>query len=108
MTSAAAGPMLLEDFALHEALRSYVGARAQQVDGCEVALRDGIAHLANLGAVERGVYGVDAPEDFTRMCEVVGTVALDCMSQAFSLWCHRMATEYLHQADDDAPSPHQK
>lgn len=96
--------MLLEDSALHDAVRSYVGARAQQVDGCEVMLRDGIAHLASLGAVERGVYGLHAPEDFTRMCEVVGTVALDCMSQAFSLWCHRMATEYLHQADEDSPA----
>lgn len=104
MTSSPAGPILLGDTALHEAVRAYVSERAQQVDGCQASLRDGIAHLARLGAVERGVYGVHAPEDFTRMCEVVGTVALDCMSQAFSLWCHRMATEYLHLADADAPA----
>lgn len=104
MTSAAIGPMLLGDAGLHEALRSYVGARAQQVDGCEVTLRDGIAHLASLDVVEQGVYGLHSPEQFVRMCEVLGTVALDCMSQAFSLWCHRMATEYLYQADADSPA----
>ena len=102
MTSTAAGPVLLDDASLHERVRDYVGARAQQVDGCEVALRDGIAHLATLGALERGVYGAQAPEDLTRMCEITGTVALDCMSQAFSLWCHRMAIEYFHQADEDS------
>ncbi|MGE3960113.1 MAG: hypothetical protein AB7F65_00355 [Dehalococcoidia bacterium] len=102
MTSAATGPMLLADARLHEALRSYVGARAQQVDSCEVTIREGIAHLADLGATELGVFGVHRPEDFTLQCEVVGTIALDCMSQAFSLWCHRMATEYLHQADTDS------
>lgn len=103
MTSAATGPVLLGDVTLHEHLRAYVGSRAQQVDGCEVTLRDGIAYLASLGLVEQGVYGVHTPEQYTRMCEVVGTVALDCMSQAFSLWCHRMATEYLHQSDADRP-----
>ncbi len=102
MTNTNAGPILLQDPTLHDAVRSYVGARAQQVDGCEASLRDGIAHLASLGAVERGVYGLHAPDDLTRMCEVIGTVALDCMSQAFSLWCHRMAVEYLHQADESA------
>ena len=95
---------MLDDASLHERVRDYVGARAQQVDGSEVALRDGIAHLATLGALERGVYGAQAPEDLTRMCEITGTVALDCMSQAFSLWCHRMAIEYFHQADEDSPA----
>ena len=55
MTSTAAGPVLLDDASLHERVRDYVGARAQQVDGCEVALRDGIAHLASLGAGARGI-----------------------------------------------------
>lgn len=96
-------PIFLRDRELHEAIRAYVAPRAQQVDSCEVALRDGIAHLASLGAVELGVYGSDTPEQFTTMCEVLATVASDCMSQAFSLWCHRMAMEYLHQADAERP-----
>lgn len=100
MTTTVPAPVLLEDAALHEALRAYVGARAQQVDGCEVLLREGIAHIADLGAASLGLYEQETPEQFTQMCEVLGTVALDCMSQAFSLWCHRMATEYLHLADE--------
>lgn len=102
MTTTAAGPVLLADQALHESLRTYVGARAQQVDGCEVTLREGIAHIAGMGLVDLGVYERDTPEQFTQMCEVLGTLSLDCMSQAFSAWCHRMATEYVHQADPES------
>ncbi len=100
----ATGPELLRDGALAEAIRGYVAPRASQVDGCEATLRDGIAHLASLNAVELGVYGEHTPEQFMSMCEVTATVALDCMSQAFSLWCHRMALEYVHQADADSPA----
>lgn len=99
MPATATGPVLLHDDVLHQALRSYVGARAQQVDGCEVSLREGIAHIAALGVGDLGVYGRDTPPQFEQMCEVLATLALDCMSQAFSMWCHRMATEYLHQSD---------
>jgi len=55
MTTTVPAPVLLEDAALHEALRAYVGARAQQVDGCEVLLREGIAHIADLGAASLGL-----------------------------------------------------
>lgn len=99
MTTTVAEPVLLRDEALHQQLRAYVGPRAQQVDGCEVTLREGIVHVAALGAGDLGVYDRDTPEQFSQMCEVLGTLALDCMSQAFSMWCHRMATEYVHQAD---------
>lgn len=103
MTTTAAGPVLLEDGSLHEALRAFVGERASRVDSCDVQLREGIAHLADLGLIDLGIYERDTPEQFMRMCEVVGTVALDCMSQAFATWCHRMATEYINQADLSSP-----
>ncbi len=103
MTLTASGPALLADGALHEALRSYVSARAQQVDSCEASPREGIAHLGSMGLTDLGVYGRDEPAQFQKMCEVIGTLALDCMSQAFSTWCHRMATEYVNQSDATSP-----
>ena len=33
------------------------------------------------------------------MAEVTAAVARSDMSQAFSIWCHRMGIEYLPQAD---------
>lgn len=99
MTTAIPGPMLLADSVLSDALRSFVSERAERVDGAEVTVREGLAYVAGLGVANIGVHGIDAPEQFTRMCEVVGTLAMDCMSQAFSTWCHRMAIEYVHQAD---------
>jgi len=98
-TDSPAGPRLLADPTLHEAIRSYVGPRASEVDACLCTLREGLAHLASLGAVDVGVLSRDAASDFERMCEVTATVALDDMSQAFSLWAHRMAIEYLNQSD---------
>ena len=95
-------PRLLADEALHEVIRTYVGSRAADVDACRCTLRQGIAHLAPHGVVDLGVFGRDTPADFERMCEVVATVALDDMSQAFALWAHRMAIEYVHQADAGA------
>src|SRR5690606_23725423 len=98
-TTTSASPGLLHDDALCAALREYCGPRAADVDACRTTLREGIAHFATQNAVELGVYGADSPERFERMCEVVATVAHEDMSQAFSLWCHRMAMEYVHQAD---------
>ncbi|MCK9486017.1 MAG: acyl-CoA/acyl-ACP dehydrogenase [Dehalococcoidia bacterium] len=103
MTTTVAEPVLLRDETLHQALRAYVGSRAQQVDGCEVTLREGIAHISSMGVGDLGVYERDTPDQFSQMCEVLGTLSLDCMSQAFAMWCHRMATEYVHQADADSP-----
>ncbi len=99
MSLLCAGPRLLTDDALHEAIRSFVGPRAPEVDACRCTLREGLAHLASLGAVDLGVLHRDTPAAFERMCEVTATVALDDMSQAFALWAHRMAIEYLHHAD---------
>lgn len=94
-----AGPRLLTDEALHEAIRGYVGPRAPEVDACRCTLREGLAHLASLDVVDLGVLSRDGSASFERMCEVTATVALDDMSQAFALWAHRMAIEYLHQSD---------
>ncbi len=99
MSLLCAGPRLLTDDALHEAIRGFVGPRAPEVDACRCTLREGLAYLASLEAVELGVLHRDTPAAFERMCEVTATVALDDMSQAFALWAHRMAIEYLHQAD---------
>jgi alkylation response protein AidB-like acyl-CoA dehydrogenase len=100
MTLLCTGPRLLTDDALHEAIRGYVGPRASEVDAGRCALREGLTHLDALGALNLGVLGRDGAAAFERMCEVTATVALDDMSQAFALWAHRMAIEYLHQADD--------
>lgn len=100
MTLLCAGPRLLADAALHDAIRGYVAPRAPEVDACRCTLREGLVHLASLGAVDLGVLTRDDPASFERMCEVTATVALDDMSQAFALWTHRMAIEYLHQCDD--------
>lgn len=100
MAEPAAGPRVLADDALHKAIRAYVGPRAPEVDACQCTLREGLAHLAELGAVDLGVLRRDDASVFERMCEVTATVALDDMSQAFSLWAHRMAIEYLFQSDE--------
>jgi alkylation response protein AidB-like acyl-CoA dehydrogenase len=100
MTTPSTGLRLLADEPLHEAIRAYVGPRAPEVDACRCTLREGLAHLASLGAVNLGVLTRDDAAAFERMCEVTGTVALDDMSQAFALWAHRMAIEYLNQSDE--------
>ncbi|MPZ98623.1 MAG: acyl-CoA dehydrogenase [Dehalococcoidia bacterium] len=102
--SSPATATLLGDDRLYEALRDYCGPRAADVDACRTTLREGIEHLAGFGATDLGVYGRDSPEDFERMCEIVATVAFDDMSQAFSLWCHRMAIEYVQQSDEGCPA----
>jgi alkylation response protein AidB-like acyl-CoA dehydrogenase len=103
MSLACAEPRLLSDAALHDTIRAFVGPRAAEVDACRCTLREGLAHLASLDVVDLGVLHRDEPASFERMCEVTATVALDDMSQAFALWAHRMAIEYLHQADDACP-----
>lgn len=87
------------DSDLESQVRDYFGPRAIELDACECTAREGIARLNELGLTEVGVYGQSAPADLERMCEILATVAMDDMAQAFSLWCHRMALEYVHQAD---------
>lgn len=99
MSLLCAGPRLLTDDALHDAIRGFVGPRAPEVDACRCTLREGLAYLASLDVVDLGVLHRDDAASFERMCEVTATVALDDMSQAFALWAHRMAIEYLHQSD---------
>jgi alkylation response protein AidB-like acyl-CoA dehydrogenase len=99
VTTSPTAPRILADAALHEQITRYCGERAQDIDACRASLRDGLAHLATLGVVHTGVLGRDDAASFERFCEVVATVALEDMSQAFSLWAHRMAIEYLEQSD---------
>ena len=100
MTTTSSQPPILRDEALHAAITDYCGKRASDVDACELTLREGLAHLAGLGLVHAGVLGRDDAASFERFCEVTATVAMEDMSQAFSLWAHRMAIEYLEQSDE--------
>jgi len=100
VTTTSSDSRILQDETLHAAIAGYCSQRASDVDACELSLREGLAHLANLGLVHTGVLGRDDAASFERFCEVVATVAMEDMSQAFSLWAHRMAIEYLEQADD--------
>ncbi len=103
MTTTSTGPRILRDEALHAAITGFCGPRAAETDACRASLREGIAHLSRLGVTSTGVLGRDSAESFERLCEVVATVATDDMSQAFSLWAHRMAVEYLEQSDLECP-----
>ena len=98
------GQPLADDPALHAQIEGYFGPRAGAVDAAAASLRDGLAWLGSANLCEMGIYGRDAG-DFSRMCHVDATVASVDMSSGFALWCHRMAIEYLHQADDDCPLP---
>ncbi|MEX2032077.1 MAG: acyl-CoA dehydrogenase family protein, partial [Dehalococcoidia bacterium] len=103
MTTTSTNPRILRDEALHAAITEFCRPRAADTDACRASLREGIAHLARIGATSSGVQGHDSAESFERLCEVVATVAMDDMSQAFSLWAHRMAVEYLEQSDLACP-----
>ena len=92
------GP-LRNDPALLEQLRAYFEPRAAEVDADRASLRDGLAFLGELGLLEVGVYGRPETGPLERMSEVTAAVARFDMSQAFSIWCHRMGVEYLNQAD---------
>jgi alkylation response protein AidB-like acyl-CoA dehydrogenase len=91
---------LREDPALLEQLRGFFEARATEVDADRAPVRDGLAFLGELGLTEVGVYGRPETGPLERMAEVTAAVARFDMSQAFSIWCHRMGIEYLNQADD--------
>ena len=80
-------------------LEAYFGSRASAVDADAASLRPGLARLGRLGLVEIGVYGEPASGSLLRMCAIDAAIASFDMSSAFSLWCHRMGIEYLHQAD---------
>src|SRR5690606_7400833 len=73
----------------------FVQPRAARLDACECTVREGIRYIAGLGVADLGMPGASEPGDLERMCEVIATVAMDDMAQAFSLWAHRMAIEYL-------------
>ena len=90
---------LREDPALLEQLRAYFEPRAAEVDADRASLRDGLAFLGELGLAELGVYGRPETGSLERMSEVTAAVGRFDMSQAFSIWCHRMGIEYLNQAD---------
>ena len=89
---------LHDDPALRDRLESFLAPRAVAVDANEATLRDGLAFLGELGLSDVGVYGRPESGALGRMCEVTAAVAHHDMSQAFSLWCHRMGVEYLEQA----------
>ena len=99
MTTTYPGARVLADAGLHDAITGYCQQRAGQVDACEASLREGLAHLGSLGLVHAGVLGRDTAEAFERFCEVTATVATEDMSQAFALWAHRMAIEYVEQSE---------
>ena len=90
---------LREERALLEELERYFGGRASDVDAGQASLRDGLAFLGERNLLEVGVYGQAETGSLERMAEVTAAVARSDMSQAFSIWCHRMGIEYLHQAD---------
>lgn len=98
MVQAPPAPALLGDDALRERIRAFVEPRARAVDANEATLRDGLAFLNEVGALDIGVYERDPAEAFERLCEVTATIAQFDMSQAFALWCHRMGIEYLNRA----------
>ena len=95
------GP-LRDDPALMERLRAYFEPRAADVDADRASLRDGLAFLGEQQLSGIGVYGRPDSGSLERMAEVTAAVARFDMSQAFSIWCHRMGIEYLNQADPDS------
>ena len=74
-----------------------VGAAARALDCGEQTARGNLAALA-----ESGVLGLGAPRNsdgaLPAMASVVGQLAGECMSTAFTIWAHRMTIEYLTTA----------
>jgi len=76
---------------------------ASDVDTAAAPLADTLHRYAALGALGLGVERTDG--DIADVAGLLAGVAGECMSTAFSLWAHRMVTEYVRAsalADRDA------
>ncbi|GAA5146880.1 acyl-CoA dehydrogenase family protein [Microbacterium pseudoresistens] len=81
-----------DDIVAASAARAATTAGA--VDGAESEpLHDTLAAYAAIGALGAGVDRDD--DDLSDAVAVLSAVAGECMSTAFSLWAHRMVTEYV-------------
>src|SRR5690606_24755548 len=73
------------------------------VDANRASVREGLAFVARLGLIDLGLPVGGRRPELPRMAEVIATIAQHDMAQAFSLWCHRMAIEYLALTADRSP-----
>ncbi|WP_449278108.1 acyl-CoA dehydrogenase family protein [Leucobacter sp. GX24907] len=75
---------------------------AAQADREDRSLEQTFAQLGELGALGLGA-GTQpgGTEDIGAYARLIGAVASECMSTAFSLWAHRMVITYLNGAGDD-------
>jgi alkylation response protein AidB-like acyl-CoA dehydrogenase len=82
------------DITLTSAILASIASSAGALDSGEKGTRDNIGCLA-----EAGLLAVGAPlnkgGDLPAMAAVIGGLAGECMSTAFSVWAHRMTIEYL-------------
>lgn len=89
--------------ATRDALRSWYGERASDVDTMCQSAHDGLRHAA-----ERGVLGLGVDEalggsggTIEEMAETIAIVASQCMTSAFVMWCHRMLISYISNSDNE-------
>lgn len=78
-------------------IATWVASTASLVDANESSATHVLSHLAGLGLLDRDVDAVVAgtSRDVTASAELIAEVAGECVSQAFSLWAHRMVLEYV-------------
>lgn len=76
---------------------SWVASTAAAVDANESPASQILAHLAQLGLLDLDIDAVVAgtSRDVTASADLIADVAEECVSQAFSLWAHRMVLEYV-------------
>lgn len=78
-------------------LTTWVASTAAAVDANESPASQILGHLAHLGLLDTDVDAVLAGtnRDITASADLIAAVAEECVSQAFSLWAHRMVLEYV-------------
>lgn len=75
------------------AARRAAGTASAVDEGDAPALAETLAEYGSLGALGLGIDRQD--DDVSDAAQLLSAVAAECMSSAFSLWAHRMVTEYV-------------
>lgn len=87
-------------------IATWVASTASAVDANESSATQILSHLAELGLLDLDIDAVVAStsRDVTASAELIAEVAEECVSQAFSLWAHRMVLEYVARGQLSARS----
>lgn len=99
--------------ATDQAVGQWARERARAVDEAQLPASDVLPELAAHDRLDIGIEqtlaavaqeGVAGRVDLREQADVIGAVAGECLSSAFSLWGHRMALEYFARGERSARS----